>query len=333
MTKKLFRTLGLLCLCTMVTTAVPMTAMADVTVRIVRVGEEDKAAEKTGTEADEAAEADTDADQTGAAKAADGTDKAVKAADGTDETADGTDQDAEDADSNTKAAAEADSEADPEDADVDAGEDGEETTAEYQTSSGLLVRVDDEDAVLYETPDVEAEIIGQVETGATYTVLEQVDDQWVKISAGESEGYLNTVEAAATVAETAEEVVVDVSAQRRQEIVDYALQFVGNRYVYGGTNPNTGADCSGFTSYVMRHSAGVELSHSSAAQANQGRSISSAEMRPGDLICYSSGKRVNHVALYIGNGQIVHASNERNGIRISQWNYRTPARIVNVLGD
>ena len=129
------------------------------------------------------------------------------------------------------------------------------------------------------------------------------------------------------------EAEVDVEDDLRSEIVTYALQFVGNRYKYGGTNPNTGVDCSGFTSYVMRHAAGVELPHSSGGQSRMGRVVSSSEMRPGDIICYGSGKRINHVALYIGNGQIVHASTEKTGIKVSRWNYRTPVRIVNVLGD
>ena len=129
------------------------------------------------------------------------------------------------------------------------------------------------------------------------------------------------------------EAEVDVEDDLRSEIVTYALQFVGNRYKYGGTNPNTGVDCSGFTSYVMRHAAGVELPHSSGGQSRMGRVVSSSEMRPGDIISYGSGKRINHVALYIGNGQIVHASTEKTGIKVSRWNYRTPVRIVNVLGD
>ena len=121
-----------------------------------------------------------------------------------------------------------------------------------------------------------------------------------------------------------------------QSIVDYAMQWVGQcNYVWGGTNltPGGGVDCSGFTSYVMRHAAEVELPHSSGGQSRMGRQVSSSEMRPGDIICYGSGKRINHVALYIGNGQIVHASTERTGIKVSRWNYRTPVRIVNVLGD
>ena len=90
-----------------------------------------------------------------------------------------------------------------------------------------------------------------------------------------------------------------------------------------------GADCSGFTSYVMRHAAGVSLSHSSAAQAGEGRAVS--EPKPGDLVFYSSGGRINHVAIYLGNGQIVHASTEKTGIKISNLTYRTPAKIVDVL--
>ena len=129
------------------------------------------------------------------------------------------------------------------------------------------------------------------------------------------------------------EAAIEVENDLRSEIVTYALQFVGNSYKYGGTNPNTGVDCSGFTSYVMRHAAEVELPHSSGGQSRMGRQVSSSEMRSGDIICYGSGKRINHVALYIGNGQIVHASTERTGIKVSRWNYRTPVRIVNVLGD
>ena len=74
--------------------------------------------------------------------------------------------------------------------------------------------------------------------------------------------------------------------------------------------------------------------HHSGSQAGAGRSISSSQMRPGDLIFYTnSGGTINHVALYIGGGRVCHASNARDGIKISTWNYRTPAKIVNVLGD
>ena len=100
-------------------------------------------------------------------------------------------------------------------------------------------------------------------------------------------------------------------------VAEYALQFVGNPYVYGGTSLTNGADCSGFVMSVYANF-GVSLPHSSAADRTQGYAVDSLEnAQPGDLICYSG-----HVALYIGNGQIVHASNKRTGIIVSNANYR-----------
>lgn len=119
----------------------------------------------------------------------------------------------------------------------------------------------------------------------------------------------------------------------RANIVNYAVQFVGNPYVYGGTSLTNGADCSGFVQSVMKNF-GISLPRTSRDQGNAGRGISSGEMRPGDLVFYTGSNGViNHVAMYIGNGQVVHASNKKTGIKISSWNYRTPARIRNVLGD
>ena len=100
-------------------------------------------------------------------------------------------------------------------------------------------------------------------------------------------------------------------------VAEYALQFVGNPYVYGGTSLTKGADCSGFVMSVYANF-GVSLPHSSAADRSQGYAVDGLEnAQPGDLICYSG-----HVALYIGNGQIVHASNKRTGIIVSNVDYR-----------
>lgn len=100
-------------------------------------------------------------------------------------------------------------------------------------------------------------------------------------------------------------------------VAEYALQFVGNPYVYGGTSLTNGADCSGFVMSVYANF-GVSLPHSSASDRTQGYAVNGLEnAQPGDLICYSG-----HVALYIGNGQIVHASNKKTGIIVSQANYR-----------
>ncbi len=121
-------------------------------------------------------------------------------------------------------------------------------------------------------------------------------------------------------------------SSKRAQIANYAVQFIGNPYVWGGTSLTNGADCSGFTMSIMAQF-GISLPHSSAAQANCGRSITSSQMRPGDLVFYAGSGGINHVAIYIGNGQVCHASSSKTGIKISTWNYRSPAKIVNVLGD
>lgn len=207
----------------------------------------------------------------------------------------------------------------------------DEKSPEYQTSTSMIVRVETDVADVYTGPDSNSAVIGQTSRGSTYEIIEVVNGEWAKVLVGDNEGYINT--ANATIAETVEEVVIDSSEMRRQEIVSYGLQFVGNRYVWGGTDPHKGADCSGFTMYIMRQIAGVQLSHSSRAQANEGRQVSAETMRPGDLVFYGNTSRINHVAIYIGNNQVVHASNEEDGIKVSPWNYRVPVRIVNVLGD
>ena len=100
-------------------------------------------------------------------------------------------------------------------------------------------------------------------------------------------------------------------------VAEYALQFVGNPYVYGGTSLTNGADCSGFVMSVYANF-GVSLPHSSASDRTQGYGIDGLEnAQPGDLICYSG-----HVAIYIGDGQIVHASNKKSGIKVSKADYR-----------
>ena len=209
----------------------------------------------------------------------------------------------------------------------------DQTSPEYQTSTSMIVRVEEAIVDVYAAPESGAEVIGQASKGTTYEILEMTSDKWARVHIGDYEGYINVDEVATTVAETVEEVVVNPSEAKREEIVEYAKQFIGNPYVWGGTDPHRGADCSGFTSYILRNVAGVHLSHSSRAQVNEGRRISVEEVRPGDLVFYGSGRRINHVAIYAGDGQIVHASTERTGIKMSRWDYRAPIAVVNVLGD
>lgn len=119
----------------------------------------------------------------------------------------------------------------------------------------------------------------------------------------------------------------EVAASVGAGIVQYAMQFLGNPYVWGGESLTQGCDCSGFTMLIYRHF-GKSLPHYSGAQAACTRSVSNPQ--PGDLFFYG-GSRIGHVAMYIGGGQIIHASNHRDGIKISNAYYRQPVKIGRVL--
>ena len=111
------------------------------------------------------------------------------------------------------------------------------------------------------------------------------------------------------------------------QIANYACQFVGNPYVYGGTSLTGGADCSGFTMAVFANF-GIGLPHNAAAQSGCGTPVSLSDLQPGDLLFYDNGGGIGHVAIYIGGGSVVHASNPETGIKISSYNYRNPVAAV-----
>ena len=111
-------------------------------------------------------------------------------------------------------------------------------------------------------------------------------------------------------------------------IVEFAKKFLGNRYVWGGSSLTGGTDCSGFTMSLYAHY-GYSLPHNAAAQAGVTRKVSSP--KPGDLFFYSNGSRINHVAMYIGGGMVIHASNPTDGIKISNAYYRQPVKIGRVM--
>lgn len=118
----------------------------------------------------------------------------------------------------------------------------------------------------------------------------------------------------------------------RASLVEYAKQFLGNRYVYGGTSLTNGTDCSGFSMRVFEHF-GYGLPRTSGSQASSTKSIKGSDARPGDLFFYGSGGHVNHVAIYIGSGMVIHASNPSSGIKISNAYYRSPVKIGRVISD
>ena len=119
------------------------------------------------------------------------------------------------------------------------------------------------------------------------------------------------------------ETATQSSGATGSQIAQYATQFVGNPYVYGGSSLTGGADCSGFVMAVFAHF-GINLPHNAASQSGYGTPVSMSELQPGDLLFYSNGGGIGHVTIYIGNDQVCHASNSRVGIVISNMSYRTP---------
>ena len=166
-------------------------------------------------------------------------------------------------------------------------------------------------------------------------VVESVKDGWYKVEVDDQKGYISgdyvDVSEKLPTAESVKELEKGEGvSDTRVSLVQYALQFVGNPYVWGGTSLTNGIDCSGFTMQVYARY-GISLPHHAASQPGYGRRISASEARPGDLFFYGSGSSIGHVGIYIGNGQIVHASNPRTGIKISSAYYRTPICVVSYL--
>lgn len=188
-----------------------------------------------------------------------------------------------------------------------------------------------------EAPDTESAILTQVASGEEMDYLETLDG-WIKVAVDADEAYVSaeyvTVEEKLDTAITMTELLYGQGVSDvRVDLVEYAKQFVGNRYVWGGTSLTKGADCSGFVLSVFKKY-GISLPHHAASQAGYGTKISAGELQPGDLVFYGNKRgSINHVAIYIGGGQVVHASNERTGIKISNYTYRTPVKYVRLLQD
>ena len=159
------------------------------------------------------------------------------------------------------------------------------------------------------TTDATADYTEDTYTEDTYVEDTYVEDTYVEDTSSEEE-YVEDASTATT-------------SSLGQEIASFACQFVGNPYVWGGTSLTSGADCSGFTQSVMSHF-GISIPRTAASQSGSGTSVSLSDIQAGDLLFYSDGGSIGHVSIYIGNGQVVHASNPTNGIIISSYSYRTP---------
>lgn len=196
----------------------------------------------------------------------------------------------------------------------------------------------------------DAEVIDQIAKGEELIVLDSriiSDDKehgkWVQVSLDSDDS------AEGSIAYVAKE-YVDLSFQLikavsmeeleygsgvssvRVKLIDMAKQYLGDAYVWGGTTLGRGVDCSGYTQALYRK-LGIYIPRTSREQARSGNTISASNLKPGDLVFYGSSSYINHVAMYIGNGKIIHASNRRDGIKISNMYYRSPVKCVRYISE
>lgn len=212
---------------------------------------------------------------------------------------------------------------------------GDAAIARGQEVASMIAVVNTQTLKVRGEPNTESIVITLIPQEEELEVVEIMDNGWIKFLLDDEEAYVSgdyvdveeRLEKAVTLTELKYgQGVSDV----RVDMVQYAKQFVGNPYVWGGVSLTNGTDCSGFTMSIYKKY-GISLPHHAASQAQLGTKIDISSAQPGDLIFYAKNGSINHVAMYIGNGQVIHASSPKTGIKISIWNYRTPACIRRYL--
>ena len=190
----------------------------------------------------------------------------------------------------------------------------------------------------------DTEVLTQISEGETYELRGEQSDGWYPVKVGEINGWVYgayvTTETSYSYGETKEQEEARIAAEEEQKVqeaaaaslvskgqsvVDYAYQFLGNPYVWGGTSLTNGADCSGFVQSVYAHF-GISLPRTSYEQRTAGYEISYTEAQPGDLILYEG-----HVGIYMGDGKIINAMNEAQGIGICSATYTNIVAVRRVL--
>ncbi len=203
-----------------------------------------------------------------------------------------------------------------------------------------------------EEPSTDCTVSTHVANGEYLEIVEDESNGWYKVNINNLVGYVsadyvkkvNSLPVAVEIVEvqvnnggntytgpTFDTSTLDQSvSQTAKDLIDYAMQFLGNPYVYGGNSLTNGTDCSGFTKLIFAKF-GYNLPRSSAAYVSAGTRIPYTAAKPGDILVYKYGSSIGHVAIYIGNGQIIHASTPSGGIRIGSAYFVTPYCAIRVI--
>lgn len=183
---------------------------------------------------------------------------------------------------------------------------------------GVITSTKTSDVTIMSEPSLEAEVIETIAQDELVMALEK-DGDFYRVKVDDQVGYIHASDVVNSKLIGLDE--ANKAQRLGEEIVSYAKNYLGGRYVYGGNNLNTGVDCSGFAQQVMKHF-DISLERSSRAQyASNGYEISDTELMPGDLVFYGNSGYVDHVAIYAGSGKIIHASTETTGIIMSDLYY------------
>lgn len=214
---------------------------------------------------------------------------------------------------------------------------GDAAIARGHEVASMIAIVNTQTLKVREEPNTDSVVITLIPQEEELEVVEVMENGWIKFLLDDEEAYVSgeyvDVEERLEKAVTLTELLYGQGVSNvRVDLVQYAKQFVGNPYVWGGTSLTNGADCSGFTLSIYKKY-GVSLPHHAASQAQLGTKIDYSSAQPGDLVFYAKNGSINHVAIYIGNGQVIHASSPKTGIKISSWNYRTPSCIRRYLSN
>lgn len=217
-----------------------------------------------------------------------------------------------------------------------------EVSVEDQTiveeQEGITSKTTVSETKLRETPSPTGDIIQYLDEEVTVKVLEKYGD-FYKVEVNDLQGYIYKTQIDTTDLENIEDTIPAVEKEtsvssKGEEVVAIARKYLGGKYVYGGNNLETGVDCSGFTQQIMKK-VGITIERTSRSQyAANGKKVSVSDVAPGDLVFYGKdGVNIDHVAIYAGNGQIIHASDAKSGIKMSNLYYGKPIigvkRVIN----